>query len=147
MESKPRQRKRGRPTKATHERIEAIMADIANGLTKEQACACNGVSLSAFNGWEKLPEFGDLRAKAQGLRIKALLAKQEAAAQAGEQWCWKHYTWSLEKIYRNQYGDSAALVLYEQNNYQLSEERAREIDARVQRLLEDRDRDDGGPAQ
>ena len=44
-------------------------------------------------------------------------------------------------------GDSASFVVYEQNNYQLSEERAREIDERVQRLLEDRERDDGGPAQ
>ena len=70
----------------------------------------------------------------EAARIKALLAKQEAAAQAGDQWRWKHYTWSLEKIYRNQYADSAALVLYEQNNYQLSEEKARAIEARVQRL-------------
>jgi uncharacterized protein YfiM (DUF2279 family) len=147
MEAKPRQRKRGRLTKATPERLEAILADIANGLTKEQACACNGVSATSFREWERRAEFPDLRAKAQGLRIKALLAKQEAAAQAGDQWSWKHYTWSLEKIYRSQYGDSAALVLYEQNNYQLSEERAREIDARVERLLEDRERDDGGPAQ
>ena len=137
----PRQRTRGRLTKATPERIEAILADIANGLTKEQACACNGVSATSFREWERRAEFPDLRAKAQGLRIKALLAKQEAAAQAGDQWRWKHYTWSLEKIYRNQYGDSAALVLYEQNNYQLSEERAREIDARVQRLLENESRE------
>ena len=134
-----------RLTKATSERIEAILDDIANGLTKEQACTCNGVSATSFREWERRAEFPDLRAKAQGLRIKALLAKQEAAAQAGEQWLWKHYTWSLEKIYRSQYGDSSALVFYEQYNYQISEERSRELSERARQLLQDQEM--GGPPQ
>jgi hypothetical protein len=136
IESKPRQRKRGRPTKATPERIEAILADIANGLTKEQACACNGVSATSFRKWEERPEFPDLRARAQGLRIKARLAKLEAAAESGNS-AWKSYAWELEKIYRHQFGDTSVTIC-EQNNYQLSEERARAIEVRVQRLeLED----------
>ena len=125
-----------RLTKATPERIEAILADIANGLTKEQACACNGVSATSFRKWEERPEFPDLRARAQGLRIKALLAKLEAAAESGNS-AWKSYAWELEKIYRHQFGDTS-VTIFEQNNYQLSEERARAIEARVQRLeLED----------
>ena len=128
----PRQRTRGRLTKATPERIEAILADIANGLTKEQACACNGVSATSFREWERRAEFPDLRARAQGLRIKALLAKLEAAAEAGSS-AWKSYAWELEKIYRSQFGD-LAVTIFEQNNYQLSEEKARAIDARVRRL-------------
>src|SRR5215469_1812417 len=133
----------GRPTKATPKLIDAILADLANGMSREQACACNDVSIGTFREWEKRPEFPDLRAKAQGLRIKALLALQEAAAQAGEQWRWKHYTWSLEKIYRRQYGDSAELVIYEQNNYELSEEKVREIEARVERLSLDPNNSNG----
>lgn len=124
--------KRNRLTKATPERIEAILADIANGLTKEQACACNGVSATSFRKWEQRAEFPDLRARAQGLRIKALLAKLEAAAEAGKS-AWKSYAWELKKIYRNQFGDQA-LTIFEQNNYQLSDEKARAIEARVQRL-------------
>ena len=121
-----------RLTKATPERIEAILADIANGLTKEQACACNGVSATSFRKWEQSAEFPDLRARAQGLRIKALLAKLEAAAEAGNS-AWKSYAWELEKIYRNQFGD-LALTIFEQNNYQLSDEKARAIEVRVKRL-------------
>ena len=83
-------------------RIEAILADIANGLTKEQACACNGVSATSFRKWEERPEFPDLRARAQGLRVKALLAKPEAAAEAGGS-AWKSYAWELEKFIANNY--------------------------------------------
>jgi hypothetical protein len=124
--------KRNRLTKATPERIEAILADIANGLTKEQACACNGVSATSFRKWEQREEFPDLRARAQGLRIKVLLAKLEAAAEAGNS-AWKSYAWELEKICRNQFGD-LALTIFEQNNYQLTNEKSREIDALVRRL-------------
>lgn len=132
---------KGKPrlTKTTPERIEAILADIANGLTKEQACACNGVSATSFRKWEERPEFPDLRARAQGLRIKALLAKLEAAAESGNS-AWKSYAWELEKIYRQQFGDTC-VTIFEQNNYQLSEEKARAIDARVRRLqLDDSNR-------
>jgi hypothetical protein len=53
---------------------------------------------------------------------------------------WKSYAWELEKIYRQQFGDTA-VTIFEQNNYQLSEEKARAIEARVQRLeLEDSNR-------
>ena len=65
-----------------------------------------------------------------------ILAKLEAAAESGNS-AWKSYAWELEKIYRQQFGDTA-VTIFEQNNYQLSEERARAVEARVQRLeLED----------
>jgi hypothetical protein len=41
-----------------------------------------------------------------------------------------------------------SVAIYEQNNYRLSEEKAREIDARVQRLaVEDRKRNGSEPAE
>jgi hypothetical protein len=71
-EPKSEKKKRGRPTKATPKLVEAILTDIATGLTREQACAFNGVSITAFREWEKRPEFPDLRARSEAARIKFL---------------------------------------------------------------------------
>jgi hypothetical protein len=127
---------KGKPrlTKTTPERIEAILADIANGLTKEQACACNGVSATSFRKWEERPEFPDLRARAQGLRIKALLAKLEAAAESGNS-TWKSWAWEVEKLYRTQFGDE--IMFAQQNNFYLDEQKSRELSDKARRLLED----------
>jgi hypothetical protein len=48
---------------------------------------------------------------------------------------WRCWAWELEKVYRRQYGEDKNVMVYaEQNNYTISEEKAREIDARVERL-------------
>ena len=50
----------------------------------------------------------------------------------------KAATWQLERIYRRQYGDERrGLTLNaQQNNYTLSEQKAKEIDERAERLTE-----------
>jgi transposase len=125
-EPKSEKRKRGRPTKATPKLIEAILADIATGLTREQACACNGVSVSALREWEK--RFPDLRAKTQGLRKAALLQRIENSSD------WKAAAWLLERNFPEEFGKQKHPQIFaQQNNYQISQEK-REIDVQVRRL-------------
>jgi hypothetical protein len=65
------------------------------------------------------------------VRIK----KKDAATAAGNL-CWKSYTWDLEKAYQRQFGVDKNVVVYaEQNNYTLSDEKAREIDARYEEIV------------
>jgi hypothetical protein len=131
-------KKRGRPTKATPKLIEAILADLAHGLTREQACACNGVSVSALRDWEQRPEFSDLRARAEASRIKYVLTQiEQCDSKTGGDW--KRWQWFLQCKFPEQFGAQVkATILAQQNNFQLSEEKCREIDARV-KMLEDAD--------
>src|SRR5258708_5691840 len=88
--AKPKSKnKGGRPTKATHERLAAILEDLTLGMTEEQACAGNGVHISTFIDWKNKPEFSDLRAKAQYARLKVLLAKQENEPADWKRWGWQ----------------------------------------------------------
>jgi hypothetical protein len=128
---KPKKKKIGRPTKATPELLERIVEDIAAGLTDEQACAANGVSVRQLYEWQKKPEFPQLRARKEAARIKDMQARIEACDSGSGDW--KRFQWFLKCKFPNQFGDQP-LVALTQNNYQISEERAREIDARVKRL-------------
>jgi RNA polymerase-interacting CarD/CdnL/TRCF family regulator len=92
------------------------------------------VSAASFRKWEERPEFPDLRARAQGLRIKALLAKLEAAAESGNS-TWKSWAWEVEKLYRTQFGDE--IMFAQQNNFYLDEQKSRELSDKARRLLED----------
>jgi hypothetical protein len=94
-------RKVGRPTKATPERIQSILNDIACELTREQACACNNVSASQFREWEKRAEFPDLRAKAQATRKLALLKMVEESTSTD----WRSAAWLLERNFPQEFGD------------------------------------------
>ncbi len=48
---------------------------------------------------------------------------------------WKRFQWFLQCKFPAQFGEQAALQIFaQQNNYQISEERAKELDARAQRL-------------
>ena len=124
---KKNKKKRGRPTKATPALVEAILADIARGLTREQACAFNGVSASALREWEK--RFPDLRAKAQGLRKAALLQRIESSSD------WKAAAWLLERNFPEEFGKQQRPQTFaQQNNYHLSEEKNQELWARVRRI-------------
>jgi hypothetical protein len=69
--------KRGKRIEATPELIEAVLSDLARGLTREWACALNGVSHDTWQRWEKRPEFSELRARAIGARVKHLLERLE----------------------------------------------------------------------
>ena len=125
-------KKRGRPTKATPKLIEIILADIAQGRTREQACARNGVSVSAFRDWEQRPEYSDLRSRAEAARIKYILSKiEQCDSKTGGDW--KRYQWFLKCKFPQQFGDQPMIAL-QQNNFNLSEERKQEIDARVERI-------------
>jgi DNA-binding transcriptional regulator YiaG len=124
-------KKRGRPSKATPERIEAILDDLARGLTREQACACNNVNVTQFREWEKRDEFPDLRAKAQATRKLALLKMVEESKD------WRSAAWLLERNFPEEFGGQQQPQIFaQQNNFQLSEEKCHEIDARVKMLRE-----------
>lgn len=97
-------RKRGRPTKASPELIESVLADIALGLTREMACASNGISLNTWQAIEKRKQYPGLRARALATRIKYLLQAMEENRGFGN---WKVYAWMLErtKAYEGQFAD------------------------------------------
>jgi len=102
--------KGGRPTKATRERIKAILEDLTLGLTEEQACAANDVHFTTFIDWKNnTDKFPELRAKAQALRIKFLLKRKREAME--QKLDWKEVAWELERIYKNQFADPAKLAL------------------------------------
>ena len=127
-------RKVGRPTKATPELIEAILEDVASGLTYEQACALHDVSARQVQEWQNKPEFPLLRARKEAARIKDMQRRiMNCTHQDGD---WKRYQWFLKCKFPQQFGDQPMINLT-QNNYQLPEAKAKEIDARVQRLLGD----------
>jgi hypothetical protein len=118
MQNKPK-RKPGRPTKATPELLQAILDDLSRGLTREQACAVNGVSDEQFSQWEKRPEYPGLRARAQATRIRALV---QLKAIAGEK-DWKSWAWDLERIFPDQFAkpsDSETNINLTQNNNTLN---------------------------
>jgi len=124
----------GRPTKATPERIDAILKAIAKGLTREQACAKNDVSLDQFSEWEKRPEFPGLRAKALASRAESLLDKIEFDDPSG----WQRLAWLLErpKCFGNQFVDptKASVQVNTQQNFVITKEQITEIEAQRARL-------------
>jgi hypothetical protein len=120
----------GRPTKAAPELLEKILEALARGFSREEACAMNHVSADVLENWEKKPEFPGLRARAKAARKEGLLQKIERSEE------WKSAAWLLERNYKEEFGrDSVNVLNMQQNNYQLPEAKAKEIDARVQRLL------------
>lgn len=124
---------------ATKELIEAILADLARGLTKAQACAANGITDRTLRNWEKRKEFPDLKDKADAIIIKDMLKKIEQCNNPREEGDWKRWQWLLQKRFPKQFGDDPMLLAMQQNNYyQLPEEKTKEIDARVQRLLDEK---------
>jgi hypothetical protein len=94
--------KRGKRIEATSELIEAVLSDLARGLTREWACALNGVSHDTWQRWEKRPEFSELRARAIGARVKHLLERLEVEPNLAIA---KSLQWLLERIksYQNQF--------------------------------------------
>jgi hypothetical protein len=95
-----------RRIEATPELIEAVLSDLARGLTREWACALNGISHDSWARWEKRPEFAELRARAIGARVKYLIGQLEVEENIARV---KSLTWLLErtKSYQNQF----ALIL------------------------------------
>lgn len=123
-------RKRGQPTKATPERLQAILDDIARGLTIEQACACNGCSHDSFQNWLKKPENLVLRAQSEAARIKDMMQRIEQCGYGNGDW--KRFQWFLQCKFPAQFGDQSHLQIFaQQNNYQITDDKAREIDVRI----------------
>jgi hypothetical protein len=94
-----------RPTKATPARIKAILRDIADGLTEEQACAINDLHFTTWIDWKKnTDKFPELRANAQARRIKVLL---------NQKLDWKEPAWDLESNhnFKGQFADPAKIAL------------------------------------
>jgi hypothetical protein len=115
MAKKPRKPRRltfgTRPTrKATPALIKAILADLARGLTRRQACAANGIGETTLREWEKRPEFGDLRAKTEAVRIKYALQKIEECNDPRKRGDWKRWAWFLTKTFPKQFGDDPTIV-------------------------------------
>src|SRR3981081_3763777 len=109
--TKPKaKRKIGRPHKAQPERIAAILGDISQfGMTEEQACAHNDVNVTTWCDWKKLPEFADLRAKAQARRIIVLQTQMlDAMAKKLD---WRAIAWQMERIFKEQFADPNKVAL------------------------------------
>ena len=119
------------------QRLRTIVRKLASGLTVQQACACVGVCTEWFYEHTRPGSaHSDLRAKAEAAMIESRL---RILRQAEKQADWKTRVnvaiWQLEKIYRRQYGEDKNVVVFaEQNNYTISDERAKEIDARAEKL-------------
>jgi hypothetical protein len=93
-------RKRARPTKATHGLLKAVLADIARGLNRADACRVNGVSISTWKELEKRSEFPQLRAKATANRILFLIEQVEKSDHKS----FKEWSWLLERTFPDQFG-------------------------------------------
>jgi hypothetical protein len=128
-------RKPGQRIEATPELIEAVLGDLAHGLTREWACALNGISHDLWQQWEKRPEFAGLRARAIGARVKYLLGRLEVEENPAIA---KSLQWLLErtKSYQNQFAPpSPGFALGIQQNFTISVEQARQIEDQRTRLL------------
>jgi hypothetical protein len=145
--SGPPQRKLGRPAKFDQIDIAKLITDVAEGVPVPIASMAVGIDPKTFYRWlDDRPEFAQALAAEKHRVILGALAGIRAGSKNNE---WRNHAWFLEHVFKDYFALPAPSVAFgvQQNNYQLSEERAREIDARVQRLLEDRESDDGGPAQ
>jgi hypothetical protein len=114
--------KRGKRIEATPELIEAVLSDLARGLTREWACALNGISHDSWERWEKRPEFAELRARAIGARVKYLIGQLETEENLARA---KAIQWLLErnKSYQNQFAPPATNGFqFTQNNLMFTEQ-------------------------
>src|SRR5260221_5809566 len=124
--------------RATSERIQAILTDIALGLNEVEACAVNGVNPRTWLRWKRMSRaFPTLSAHAAGIRKKELLKRKVLLADSKLDW--KEPAWDLERRFGGEFADPAkATKLYigaQQINYAPSEEKVREIEARRQASL------------
>jgi len=123
-------------------RLNTIVRNLALGLSVEQACARVGVSSDWYHGHTRAgTEHEYIRDKAEAAMISARLRAIDrigkAAFKDGDyKTALNAEVWRLEKIYRRQYGEESKTTFYaQQTNYVLSEEKAREIEARRQASL------------
>ena len=126
------------------QRLRTIVKKLALGLTVDQACASVGVSDQWFYDHTKPGSaHSGFRAKAEAAMIEVRMRlvqriEKDAYKDGDYSTALKAATWQLERIYRRQYGDERrGLTLNaQQNNYTLSEQKAKEIDERAGRLTE-----------
>ena len=119
-----------------------LIADIARGVPIKIACAAVGISDHTFPNWlDSRPEFAQaLAAKKQEIILEWLGVVLTGTKE------WRGAAWALERVFPDAFAPKPPNVaIFEQNNYQLSEERSRELDLRARRLLQDQEM--GGPPQ
>jgi len=121
-------------------KLRAIIRDLADGMTVKQATARAGCSdewyfkhTRAGSKYEYLRDAGE----AAMIRGRLKIIKKIEKDSRDDKTRLAAATWLLEKVYRRQYGqDDRNLNIHaQQNNYILTEERAREIEARRQASL------------
>ena len=120
-------------------KLHAIVRKLALGMTVEQSCARVGVSHDWFYEHTRPgTEHAYLREKAEAAMIEGRLRIIRKCEKEAPDWKTRlaAATWLLEKVYRRQYGEESKTTFYaQQTNYVLSEEKAREIEARRQASL------------
>jgi transposase-like protein len=119
-----------RPQKISHQLIDAICEDIAQGFTYDQAAQRNGISASTFFRWmvkAKEPDCDpiyihfatEVEAASQFSEFEALQIVRSAAIISRN---WKAATWFLEKRFPEKYGKSKNLIYEEVDASENSEE-------------------------
>jgi hypothetical protein len=95
-----------RQTKATDDRVNAVVQSIAIGMSLEQACAHNGICSSTWHKWAKNPSFHEARDRAIAARIEWLVHQLERATTKVQVNKW---SWFLERTraYGGIFTDSA----------------------------------------
>jgi hypothetical protein len=114
-----------------------LVADIARGVPIKIACAAIGISDHTFQNWlVSHPEFAQALATEKQRVIQELLGIVLAGKKDPD---WRAAAWLLERGYPEAFAlkpQQQPQIFAQQNNYQLSEEEARKIDARVKMLEE-----------
>jgi len=101
--------KRGRPTKANQERMEAICAMLEIGATRKDAANANGIHYSTFIDWMNLfPDFPAAVETSEGVIAAKMTARlySEAIKEGGD---WKASLEWLKRRRRDDWGDKQLL--------------------------------------
>jgi hypothetical protein len=115
--------------------IAKLIADIARGVPDAVACTAVGIHKDTYREWVNTrPEFAQALAVEKQRVIQELLGVVLAGKKDPD---WRAAAWLLERGYPEAFAPRPQQppIFAQTNNYQLPEEKAKEIDARVQRLL------------
>ncbi len=129
-------RRAAKQCRATTERIQIILTDIALGLNETEACAVSGINPRTWLRWKRMSRaFPTLSAHAAGIRKKELLKRKVLLADAKLDW--KEAAWDLERRFREEFADpaKAPLALQQHNTFLISREKVREIEVMRAELL------------
>jgi hypothetical protein len=84
--------KGGRPTLYTPETVDRLLAGLADGLNKEQACKAAGIGVSTLRDWmERHPELEPQLAEAREQARQKALSGIKAAGEGGDWRAWESF--------------------------------------------------------